>query len=582
MIVPMKKTTLIVQSKDVDAALEAAKKLGVLHVEHENTQDSDQLIAQHKNELALLLKAMSLLPDISNARSISDRRNYKELIETIVNLSEEKELLLEETRKIDKDISIWQEWGDFDPDIIEDLEDKHIWVRLCKINKNQLQNLPEAVILEKLFKNGNIIYCAIISREEITLPFEVMELPELGLGQMKYLKLDREKKIRDIDKKFIEMAVYKNGLRDYSVKLQDIIRLNEIKVGMGKFEKLAYLKGYCPANKVACVEKAGLKEKWGVIIEDPGDNDMPPTLIKNPRWVELIKPVFKIINTIPGYKEVDISPHFLIFFSIFFGILIGDAGYGIVYIVAAMFLQWRLKNFKDKQIFFLTYLLSSFAIAWGLITGVFFGPHPWLKPLIPYFSDNTNVQSFCFLIGVTQLSIAHIWKVLRKWPSLKALSDIGWILILWTAYYLANTLILVKEFPFYAKWFLITGTPLVILFTSPMKNIFKGIGIGLGDFLLKLMNSFGDVVSYIRLFAVGAAGVAIADSFNQIAIAIGHASILSSMAGLGVLFCGHTLNIVMGILAILVHGVRLNVLEFSGHLDIEWSGIEYSPFKAES
>jgi V/A-type H+-transporting ATPase subunit I len=93
------------------------------------------------------------------------------------------------------------------------------------------------------------------------------------------------------------------------------------------------------------------------------------------------------------------------------------------------------------------------------------------------------------------------------------------------------------------------------------------------------MGSFGDIVSYVRLFAVGAAGVAIAGAFNHMALAIGARTLLTGLVCFIILFLGHTLNIVMGILAVLVHGVRLNVLEFSGHLDMEWSGTEYAPFK---
>ena len=123
------------------------------------------------------------------------------------------------------------------------------------------------------------------------------------------------------------------------------------------------------------------------------------------------------------------------------------------------------------------------------------------------------------------------------------------------------------------------GSALIILFTNPSKNVLAGIGAGLGDFLLKLVNSFADIVSYIRLFAVGLAGVAIADAFNQIAANIGTGNALNGLLSVLVLFAGHSLNLVMGILAILVHGVRLNVLEFSGHLDMEWSGVKYAPFK---
>ena len=96
---------------------------------------------------------------------------------------------------------------------------------------------------------------------------------------------------------------------------------------------------------------------------------------------------------------------------------------------------------------------------------------------------------------------------------------------------------------------------------------------------MHIVNSFTDVVSYIRLFAVGAATVAVADAFNQMASGVGGNSIVAGFAAALILLFGHTLNILLGAMAILVHGVRLNVLEFSSHLNMEWSGMEYSPFK---
>jgi V/A-type H+-transporting ATPase subunit I len=579
MIVRMKKITVLVQSKDVGSTLNALGKAGVLHIEHENAPLSDT-VTNLEEKYRSLLEAIEVLPDIDSQKDMAI--NLEDLVDTALRLNDEKEIMLEDLKNIKRDIELWKEWGSFDPELIGCLKNKGIWVRICKITKKETQDIPKGVILEELFRKGNIFYCAVISRQEIVLPFETLPLPEMALGEM-FSELEQgEAKIKDIDKKLDELAGYKNTLFSYKKRLESVLEFNKILAGMGRFEKISYVKGYCPVYSISVLEKLAAREKWGLLIEDPVPEDNVPTLIKNTKLVEMIRPLFKIMNIIPGYHELDISLHFLIFFSLFFGMLIGDAGYGLVYILLAMFLQQRLKGFKDKSIFFLAYLLSGFAIAWGLITGVFFGHHTWLRPLVPYFSNDTNVQSFCFLLGATQLSIAHLWKFLRKWPSLKALSDAGWICILWTAYFLANSLILSKTFPLFGKWFFIIGGSLVILFTNPMRNIFKGIGLGIGDFLLKLMNSFGDIVSYIRLFAVGAAGVAIAGAFNQIVGSIGHSSILSSLIGLAVLFLGHTLNIVMGILAILVHGVRLNVLEFSGHLDIEWSGTEYDPFRAES
>jgi len=576
MIVRMKKITLITQSKDIDSVLESVRRLGLLHVEHENAPSGGN-IAALKEKLNRVSEAIAVLPDIKNQAAADNKEDS--LIDETMALLDEKETLIEELQILERDMETWEEWGNFNPSLIESLKSKNIWVRLCKVSVQEMKNVPETVVLEKIFQKGNIFYCAIISRKETGLPFETLALPKMGMEEMLFEEKKYEKRFIEIEKRFLEIAAYKNALRDHENNLSSLIEFSEVREGSGRFEKLSYIKGYLPADQIGIIEAAASKEKWGIVTSDPGGNDNPPTLIKNSKLVKIIKPMFDIIGTIPGYREVDISPHFLIFFSIFFGMLIGDVGYGLTYFLIALIAQKRLKAIKDKSIFFLTYVLASFAITWGLLTGVFFGPHPWIKPLMPYFTDNTNVQAFCFLIGVVQLSVAHIWKFLRKWPSLKALSDIGWICVLWSAYFLAKSLILNFEFPGFMKWIFIAGSGLIILFTNPVKNVFAGIGTGLGDFLLKLVNSFADIVSYIRLFAVGLAGVAIADAFNQIAANIGAASILNGLLSVFVLFAGHTLNLGLGILSILVHGVRLNVLEFSGRMDMEWSGTEYSPFK---
>ena len=128
---------------------------------------------------------------------------------------------------------------------------------------------------------------------------------------------------------------------------------------------------------------------------------------------------------------------------------------------------------------------------------------------------------------------------------------------------------------------MIGGGALVLLFSNPQKNIIKGIGLGLGNLLLNLVNNFTDIVSYVRLFAVGLATVAVADSFNRMAIELGFNSVFSGALSALILVVGHTLNILLGPMSVLVHGVRLNVLEFCNHLDIRWSGFSYRPLRDE-
>jgi V/A-type H+-transporting ATPase subunit I len=95
---------------------------------------------------------------------------------------------------------------------------------------------------------------------------------------------------------------------------------------------------------------------------------------------------------------------------------------------------------------------------------------------------------------------------------------------------------------------------------------------------LGVISSFSDIVSYLRLFAVGFATVVVAESFNNMALGGGISGVLSGIAAVLILFLGHTLNILLGCMAVIVHGIRLNMLEFSGHLGMQWSGKKYEPF----
>ena len=123
------------------------------------------------------------------------------------------------------------------------------------------------------------------------------------------------------------------------------------------------------------------------------------------------------------------------------------------------------------------------------------------------------------------------------------------------------------------------GVALVLLFQNFQRNVVKGVLATLADLPLSLISAFSDIVSYLRLFAVGYASVVVASSFNGMAGPM-LGSPLTGLFGAVILFLGHGLNIILGMMAVIVHGIRLNMLEFSGHLGMQWSGKPYKPFKA--
>ncbi|MBL7170728.1 MAG: hypothetical protein ISS46_01895 [Candidatus Omnitrophica bacterium] len=608
MIVPMKKLSIIVQCKDAAPTIERLRSLGVVHVQHQNVPKGKDISAL-RDGIALIDRVLEILsigeftsqgdsPDSTtssvNLGQSPELKDWKFSANHIVDAWKRIDQVHEYARGLKDTISTWEPWREFDPDAIRALAKKNIYIKLYQISARDMKKLPHGIIVKKLFVAKGLVHCAVISDtpsqrhgmaspRETDIPFKEFTLPEKGLKELREKLDESERVIQELKGDIQKYTVYCGYFSDLKKSLVKGLEFNEVLNGMGQSGNIAYLNGFIPNYSVKQVIDASKKKQWGIIVSDPSKNDKIPTLVRNPRWVSIIAPVFKMIAIIPGYRELDISLWFLIFFSIFFGMLIGDAGYGVVFFALTLFAQLKFgKKLKDKSVFILFYVLSSCTIIWGALTGTFFGQE-WLptlvKPLIPALRDDKNIQTFCFLLGALHLSVAHIWRAITKLPSIKACAEAGWTLILWGSFFLAKMLILDDSFPAFGKWFFITGPLLVIIFTNPNKNIFKGIGAGLGNLFLNFVNSFTDVVSYIRLFAVGLATVAIADAFNEMAMGIGYNSVLTGAATSLILLLGHALNILLGPLAILVHGVRLNVLEFSGHLNITWSGFSYNPLK---
>ena len=589
MIVPMRKVAVIVQDKDAQLAVERLRGLGVLHVEHQQVPQGRDISAL-RDDIALVEEAVKILSSEEfrgqgqgPGQALSE---WRFVARHILDVQNRIVQLQEYSRRLMNTLSEWEGWGDFDPAAIQELARKGVYLRLYQISLREINKLPAEVILEKISERRGMVNCAVISRRLIDIAFKEIVPPKVGLSKMRS-RLSEDSRV---------IVALKEDLRQhYSGYKADFIRLKkswekelefyEALKGMGQVGQVSYLVGYIPEDAEALLVKTAQEEKLGLQTSEPSDEDRVPTLIRNPRWVSIIAPVFRFVEIIPGYHELDISLWFLVFFSVFFGMLIGDAGYGLVFFLLTLLAQRRWgKRLGNKAVFILFYLLSSCAMIWGVFSGTFFG-QDWLpqsvKPLIPALRNDKNVQELCFFLGAVHLSIAHLWRSLIKFPALSALADLGWVFILWGAFWLANTLILGAAFSSFGKWFFIAGPLLGILFTSPRKNILKGIGLGLGAFALSAVNSFTDVVSYIRLFAVGLATVAIADAFNAMAMSVGYGNVLTGVLTAVILILGHLLNIMLGPLAVLVHGVRLNVLEFCNHVDIKWSGFAYRPLEKD-
>ncbi|MBU4333324.1 MAG: hypothetical protein KKD07_02665, partial [Candidatus Omnitrophica bacterium] len=483
MIVPMKKMFMIVQKKDFVSSVEEMRALGVVHVEHNDVLKSDEITAI-KDDIQLLEKVIRIL---ENSRSAVEEP--KESVECVFEWRDVKEIVIHQMKKIEQlsdnvlkrqgIINRMQKWGDFEPQDIVQLKEKGINISFCEIPVSQKIELKAGVIVEVLSRTGSINNCMVITRGDIKSDYEGIVLPAKSLS---HENDSLEKELKNIKRAENELKAQIKCVPALKKKLsekEEKLVLKEVIVGSKNVGELTLLRGYCPQDACSQIEAKAKEQQWGIHFEEPAEDDKVPTLLKNPKWINIIKPVFDIINVLPGYKEFDVSLVFLVFFALFVGMLVGDAGYGLL--VLSIFAGLHVKIAKSKKDvplakFMLVYLLCGSAIVWGLLTGTIFG-QKWIsstvKPIVPWLLDDKNLQLLCFFIGTIHLSIAHIWNITVKIPSLKALGDLGWLLIIWGMYGVAKLLVLDIPMSTLSIMFLIIGAVFVVFFTRPNKNILK-------------------------------------------------------------------------------------------------------------
>ncbi len=589
MIVKMKKITLLISNKHINSALGHLRGLGLMHIKHMEEPAAD-VISTWDNRLQLLDRALHLLGDSKTQSKDLDKHHISFYVKEVIILNRKKHELENRLREL-QDKEVWfKEWGDVSVHSLAELRGTGVFVKLYVGSKKDLRQLPKDKLVYTLGKNkGRFYLAAFLNSQEESLNLEEVEIPQENLRSLQRKLIVAQRELGEINKELAKAATYKKQFSEYRKEVLKKLEFYNIRFGASHKGEICCIQGFCPVEAVSEINKAANREGWATVDQEPDEDEEVPTLIRNPRWVEIIKPIFKFMGTIPGYREYDISFWFLIFFSVFFAMLVGDAGYGLLFLAIIFFAQRKFKK-AQQNIFFLLYLLSGATVIWGALTGTWFGLEriarlPFLNSLV---IDNINSfvgsnQIFmiylCFFIGAIHLTIAHGIRVFRFINSRLALSQLGWICIVWSVFFIAGKLVLNKEVPAITLTLFILGAGLVILFSYPKKNIFKGALLSLADLPLKVISSFSDVVSYLRLFAVGYATVAVAMAFNNMALGSGINSIFSGVMAALILFLGHALNILLALMAVVVHGIRLNMLEFSGHLDMEWSGIKYEPFK---
>ncbi len=615
MIVPMKKVSLVVLDSDRERSLEKLQDTGVLHLQvaegqsEEITQLEEQRTSLERTLLLLSQGKTSPVGDAPDGLSGGNAERALEIAGKVYALSDRERGLKEELNRLKRNRLALLDWGDFEPSEIQELEESGIHVRLFTLTEAEFASLPEEISVAVIKQDRGTRLVAVISAgDRPSISGSEMPLPADSLSKTESLIRQAEGELDEIQTEWSALTVFRNLVQRGMEEVEAQIEFEQARVGMGVDGALAFIEGFAPSDLVETLQSRARQEGWAIIIEDPGEEDPVPTLVRNPKWIRIIKPVFDFLGTIPGYREYDISFWFLLFLSLFFAMIIGDAGYGLLFLGLTVFTRIKLKK-APAEPFFLLSVFSACTMIWGAMTGTWFGARALVSESsflsvfviesIASFPksgiDSAEVVKYlCFVIGAIHLSIAHIRNIVRYLPHIRAFAEVGWLSVVWGMFFGIQIIVLNRDgtgpvFNWLANislmdaalFLVVGGLALVALFAEQRNNFFKGVGRGLAWLPLKLLDSIGafsDVVSYVRLFAVGLATVKVAESFNQMAAGVGFGFPAGIAAAL-ILFLGHALNIVMGCLSIIVHGVRLNMLEFSGHLGMEWTGIPYRPFR---
>ena len=553
-----------------------------------------------------LFRTYQVLKDLKDVTYQSELMSDEEFdlmnseVEKAIDDSEKfRTLLYQLTSQHEKQIS----WGDFNPEELAEIKKSGVQICFYQVGRKEYEALckDKNISFIRLAPLEKQITLAVIN-DRIPPEYQAAELvvPEKSLSTLALEIEECKKNISESDNIIKNGASHLNSYKRQLIRYSDNKTFSSAEMSTCTDSKLAWLCGYIPESDEERFRLYAKEQNWAYAIGNVDEDDeYVPTKIKYNKVTGLMKPVFKILGTVPGYREYDISFWFLSFFALFFAMIMGDAGYGLLFLAISVIMNCKLKKTTDVNL--LLYLFSFTTILWGAVTGTWFGLEkamelPFLRLFVikslanypEYFGNTTILQQntimkFCFSIGMIQLNLACIISIKRKIgeKNLSFIADIGWSGII-TGLYFIILMLLIGESGSFKLWLIVisSGFVLISLFggMKPGLSFTKGLKAGLADLFTNFLNTistFGNLMSYIRLFAVGLAGLAIAQSFNQMALGMNGIFIL---IGVIIFILGHSLNLVMGILSVVVHGVRLNLLEFSGQLGMEWSGIEYDPF----
>jgi V/A-type H+-transporting ATPase subunit I len=470
-------------------------------------------------------------------------------------------------------IAAIEPWGDIEFPPGDALAGYRLWFYVVPVGqRNALRSvdLPWQIVRS----DHRYLYVVVIAAEEpdsTLLPVPRTHVGALPLGQLREQLADVEVELEELEGRRAALTRYLYLLRLNLADADNRASLAHASALTYEDDALVAVQGWVPVDAIDAVETLAAQCGLACLIADPAPADEPPTLIEQPAPMAA-GVTLATFYQVPGYRSWD--PSLLLFgsFSVFFSMILADAGYGLLLLAGLLAFWKRLGTHTAMRPWRLLGLsLCLCAIGYGVIVGSYFGitPSPGTllgKLHVLHLDDFDTMMKLTIGIGAAHVALANAICAWVNRHRRTAVANLGWIgaiggaLALW----LSGEGTAARQAAGAAA---VASLVVVVLFASdrPIRrrrdHLLRFAG-GLAS-LQKILNAFGDVLSYMRLFALGLASASLAITFNDLARDVQQASpglgLLGSLLILGV---GHTLNLALALMSGVVHGLRLNFIEF--------------------
>jgi len=590
MITTMSRIVVAATDASKEKTLNSLREWGLLHVLPLQTPENEK-VAAAKAALANAQRVLEALPNKgASATSSAQGDLLSQINEVIHNKKAAEDALALNSAELKR----VEAYGEFDPHKVKKLQKYGINVKLYSAEEKKFKDAEEGIVIKEFKRANGEVFFAAISKEQIDLPYKEISLPPKSVKELKQDIENAAKTIEECDKKLSEYSSKRKEVGELVLQASDNLAFKAAEAGMRSEIGICFIQGYCPKEKLASLNELAAKNGWGISTQEPTEEEAVPTLLKHKKIVKPIDALYNVIGINPGYREIDVSAVFLCFFSIFFAMIVGDVAYGLLFAAITFIASKKLKNAPRYPFQFL-YLMSGCTIIWGFLNANYLGlfrdgdvmmipavldicKASWspqgLKDFAAWVRDDNNTQFLCFNLAVIHLTIARVWNAFANRDNKAAvITQMGWTCTTWMMFFLVCNLVLGRVFPQEALYVGIGGAVLIII-GSAMKSDWFSVGM----LPLNLVSNLVDVISYIRLFAVGMAGYSVANAFSGM-VAPMFGSIVGSVCAALILLLVHSLNIALSAMGVAVHAVRLNTLEFSNSVGVEWSGRPYMPFR---